>query len=57
MDARDTCPQIELACGDSVTALVLRHLEPLSAGDLARLRAFAPSTTCNGGCSPRGPTP
>ena len=41
MDARDTCPQIELACGDSVTALVLRHLEPLSTDDLARLRAFA----------------
>jgi 23S rRNA (uracil1939-C5)-methyltransferase len=33
MDARDTCPQIELACGDSVTALVLRHLEPLSDAD------------------------
>jgi 23S rRNA (uracil1939-C5)-methyltransferase len=31
MDARDTCPQIELACGDDVTALVLRHLDPLSA--------------------------
>jgi 23S rRNA (uracil1939-C5)-methyltransferase len=30
MDARETCPQIELACGDDVTALVLRHLEPLS---------------------------
>jgi 23S rRNA (uracil1939-C5)-methyltransferase len=41
MDAVETCPQIELACGDSVTALVLRHLEPLSVGDLARLRAFA----------------
>jgi 23S rRNA (uracil1939-C5)-methyltransferase len=41
MDAIETCPQIELACGDRVTALVLRHLEPLSAGDLARLRAFA----------------
>ena len=41
MDAVETCPQIELACGDAVTALVLRHLEPLSAGDLARLRAFA----------------
>ncbi|WPB55241.1 23S rRNA (uracil(1939)-C(5))-methyltransferase RlmD [Xylophilus sp. GOD-11R] len=41
LDARDTCPQIELACGDSVTALVLRHLEPLSGGDLGRLRAFA----------------
>ena len=41
MDAIETCPQIELACGDRVTALVLRHLEPLSEGDLAKLRAFA----------------
>ena len=41
MDARETCPQIELACGDEVTALVLRHLEPLSEADQARLRAFA----------------
>lgn len=41
MDARETCPQIELACGDAVTALVLRHLEPLSDGDTAKLRAFA----------------
>ena len=41
MDARQTCPQIELAGGDHVTALVLRHLEPLSAGDLHKLRDFA----------------
>ena len=41
MDARETVPQIELACGDHVTALVLRHMEPLSAADLARLRDFA----------------
>ncbi|MEJ8849908.1 23S rRNA (uracil(1939)-C(5))-methyltransferase RlmD [Variovorax rhizosphaerae] len=48
MEARQTCPQIELACGDApggttlgVIALVLRHLEPLSATDIARLRAFA----------------
>ena len=41
MDAIETCPQIELACGDEVTALVLRHLEPLSDGDKDRLRAFA----------------
>ncbi len=41
MDAINTCPQIELACGDSVTALVLRHMEPLTLGDLDRLRAFA----------------
>lgn len=41
MDARDTCPQIELACGEGATALALRHLEPLSDADKARLRAFA----------------
>jgi 23S rRNA (uracil1939-C5)-methyltransferase len=40
MEARETCPQIELASGDEVVALVLRHLEPLSEADLARLRAF-----------------
>jgi 23S rRNA (uracil1939-C5)-methyltransferase len=45
MQARETCPQIELAMGDTadgdVIALVLRHLEPLSAADLALLRTFA----------------
>jgi 23S rRNA (uracil1939-C5)-methyltransferase len=41
MDQRDRLPQIELAIGDAVTALVLRHLEPLTDADLARLRAFA----------------
>lgn len=41
MDAKETLPQIELACGDDVTAMVLRHMEPLSQGDLARLRDFA----------------
>jgi 23S rRNA (uracil1939-C5)-methyltransferase len=41
MDARETCPQIELACGDTVTAMVLRHLEPLSDGDQGKLRDFA----------------
>ena len=41
MNARDTVPQIELACGDDVTALVLRHLEPLSLGDVDKLRDFA----------------
>jgi 23S rRNA (uracil1939-C5)-methyltransferase len=46
LDAIETCPQIELACGEtfdghSVTALVLRHLEPLSEGDVGKLKAFA----------------
>jgi 23S rRNA (uracil1939-C5)-methyltransferase len=48
MDARSACPQIELACGDApgstqlgVIALVLRHLEPLGAADVQRLKDFA----------------
>ncbi len=40
MDQRDRVPQIELAIGDEVTAMVLRHLEPLTEADLARLRDF-----------------
>ena len=41
MDQRDRLPQIEVAVGTRVTVLVLRHLEPLSQGDIARLRAFS----------------
>ena len=41
LQARNTCPQIELACGESVTALVLRHLEPMVEADLQSLRDFA----------------
>jgi 23S rRNA (uracil1939-C5)-methyltransferase len=41
MDARENVPQLELACGDAVTAVVLRHMVPLSAGDVALLREFA----------------
>ncbi|MFN3438238.1 MAG: 23S rRNA (uracil(1939)-C(5))-methyltransferase RlmD [Acidovorax sp.] len=55
MDARDTCPQIELACGDSVTALVLRHLEALSADDIACLRAFAAEHHVQWWLQPKGP--
>jgi 23S rRNA (uracil1939-C5)-methyltransferase len=41
MEQRDKLPQIELAVGDEVTALVLRHLEPLGDADVQRLRDFA----------------
>ena len=55
MDARDTCPQIELACGDTVTALVLRHLEPLSEADKTRLRDFAAQHGVQWWLQPKGP--
>ncbi|WP_374317259.1 23S rRNA (uracil(1939)-C(5))-methyltransferase RlmD [Aquabacterium sp.] len=41
MAERDRLPQIEVAVGSQVTALVLRHLEPLGAGDIQKLRDFA----------------
>lgn len=41
LDAKESVPQIELACGDSITALVLRHMDVLSDADKTKLRAFA----------------
>ena len=41
MAARQSIPQIEVACGDDVCAIVFRHLEPLVDSDLEKLRAFA----------------
>ncbi len=38
---RDRLPQVEVAVGEQVTALVLRVLVPPAADDLARLREFA----------------
>jgi 23S rRNA (uracil1939-C5)-methyltransferase len=55
MDARDKLPQIELAMGDGVTALVLRHLEPLSAPDGQRLRDFAAEHGVQWWLQPKGP--
>ncbi len=55
LDARETCPQIEVACGDEVTALVLRHLNPLSEDDQARLRAFAVAHGVQWWLQPKGP--
>ena len=41
LGAPDRIPQIEVAVGDRVTALVLRHLLPLTPEDIALLKAFA----------------
>ena len=41
MSAPDRMPQVEVSVGDGVTALVLRHLMPLTEQDIAMLREFA----------------
>ncbi len=41
LSIRDRLPQIEVAVGSRVTALVLRVLEPLTSDDEAHVRAFA----------------
>jgi len=59
MDGRDRLPQIELAVGESpdglVTALVLRHLEPLTDGDVDRLKAFGREQHVQWWLQPKGP--
>ena len=59
MDQRDRLPQIELAVGEgnqhTVTALVLRHLEPLTEADRERLVAFAAEHGVQWWLQPQGP--
>ncbi len=55
LQARATCPQIELACGDHVTALVLRHLEQLSTSDIDLLKLFAIEHHVQWWLQPKGP--
>ena len=55
MDQRERLPQIELAAGSDVTALVLRHLEPLTDADLDRLRAFGRQHGVQWWLQPKGP--
>jgi 23S rRNA (uracil1939-C5)-methyltransferase len=55
MDQRDRLPQIELAAGDEVVALVLRHLEPLTGADAERLRVFGREHGVQWWLQPGGP--
>ena len=55
MALRDRLPQIELAAGDAVTVLVLRHLEPLPQADLDALRAFGARHGVQWWLQPGGP--
>jgi 23S rRNA (uracil1939-C5)-methyltransferase len=55
MTLRDRLPQIELAVGDAVTVLVLRHLEPIPEEDAQRLREFADRHGIQWWLQPKGP--
>ena len=55
MSERERLPQIELAMGDEVVALVLRHLAPLPETDLVLLRAFAVEHGVQWWLQPKGP--
>jgi 23S rRNA (uracil1939-C5)-methyltransferase len=55
MVLRDRIPQVEIAVGEEVTVFVLRHLDPLPEGDLAKLRAFADLHGIQWWLQPKGP--
>lgn len=55
LGVRARLPQIEVAVGDAATALVFRHLEPLAADDLGRLRRFADAHAVCVWLQPGGP--
>ena len=53
MDARDTCPQIELACGDTSPPWCCATWSPLSDADKQQpARLCRQAMACNGGSSP-----
>lgn len=55
LDAKATIPQIEIAVDDHRTALIIRHLEPLSESDLVKIRNFAANNNYWIYLQPKGP--
>lgn len=51
----DRIPQIEVAVGDKVTALLLRHMEPLTDQDIDLLRQFGQTYAVSWWLQPKGP--
>lgn len=55
LSAPDRFPQIEVSVGEGVTALVLRHLLPLTAEDVQKLRDFAAQYSVQWWLQSKGP--
>ncbi|MEW5904557.1 MAG: 23S rRNA (uracil(1939)-C(5))-methyltransferase RlmD [Pseudomonadota bacterium] len=55
LSIRERLPQIEVACGDKVDVLVIRNMEPLSAQDEEKVRAFADAHAIQFWLQPKGP--
>ncbi|HUH86772.1 MAG TPA: 23S rRNA (uracil(1939)-C(5))-methyltransferase RlmD [Pusillimonas sp.] len=55
LSAPKSIPQIEVAVGDEGTALLLRHMEALSPGDIQLLKAFAAKREIMWWLQPKGP--
>ncbi len=55
LQAYQSIPQIEVAVGDSTTALIFRHMEPLSTADLTKLEQFGGQHDMHIYLQPKGP--
>ena len=55
LDARARVPQIEVAVGDTGAVLVFRHLDPLGAVDVERLRRYGAASGLGIALQPGGP--
>lgn len=55
LSIRERLPQIEVACGDKVDVLVIRNMDPLTAQDEEKLRAFADEHAIQFWLQPKGP--
>ncbi len=55
LDAYDRIPQVEVACGDDVAAMVFRNMDDLSAGDRTKLTAFGQAHDLHIYLQPKGP--
>ena len=55
LSIKDRIPQLEVALGDEILVLVLRHMEPFEEADFAKLKSFAAEHDVSWWLQPKGP--